>query len=147
VKLELKPNEKLSVMIVDDEEDIRETLRMFLEMMEIFTSIVEAEDGGDAMRKTENQKFDLIITDLMMPKVRGIQLIEKFKREEKKKAEPNPTPFIILSANVTGDEVTKAIHFGVKYVITKPCSADEFVNKVQEVLVKEKRSKIKVLKD
>jgi YesN/AraC family two-component response regulator len=147
VKLELKPNEKLSVMIVDDEEDIRETLRMFLEMMELFTSIVEAEDGGDALRKTENQKFDLIITDLMMPKVRGIQLIEKYKREEAKKPEVNPAAFIILSANVTGEEVTKAIHFGVKYVITKPCSADEFVDKVQEVLAKEKRSKVRILKD
>lgn len=147
MKLELRPNEKLSVMIVDDEPDIRETLRMFLDMMEIFTSVIEAEDGGDALRKCENQKFDLIITDLMMPKVRGIQLIEKFKREEQKRVDKNvTTPFIILSANVTGEEVQKAIHFGVKYVVTKPCTAEEFVAKVQEVLIKEKREKVKVLK-
>jgi YesN/AraC family two-component response regulator len=148
VRIELRPGQKLSVLVVDDEDDIRETLRMFLEMMEVFTFIVEASDGSDALRKTENQKFDLIVTDLMMPKVRGIQFIEKHRREEKKANENGPfTPFVILSANVTGEEVQKAIHFGVKHVITKPCSAEDFVKKIQEVLVKEVRSKIKVLKE
>ena len=148
MRIELRPGQKLSVLVVDDEDDIRETLRMFLEMMEVFTFIVEASDGGDALRKTENQKFDLIVTDLMMPKVRGIQFIEKHRREEKKTNENGPfTPFVILSANVTGEEVQKAIHFGVKHVITKPCSAEDFVKKIQEVLVKEVRSKIKVLKE
>ncbi len=78
MKIELRPNQKLSVLVVDDEADIRETLRMFLEMMEVFTFIVEAVDGSDGFKKAQNQQFDFIITDLMMPKVKGIEFIENY---------------------------------------------------------------------
>lgn len=147
MRIEPKLGEKLSILIVDDEEDIRGTLKMFLEMMEVFDFIVEAKDGSEAIRKCQNQKFDVIITDLLMPNIRGIEFIQNFKAQEKREKVENPTPILILSANITGDEVKKAIQFGIKYVITKPCSAEEFINKITEVLVKHKRNKIKILKD
>ena len=144
-QIEVKKGEKLSVMIVDDEEDIRETLRMFLEMLDIFSFIVEAKDGGDAYRKCQNQSFDLIITDLMMPLVKGIDFIQNYKIKEKRE-NLAPTPFIILSGNITGIEVKRALGLGVKYALTKPCSADDFMSKIKEVLAKDKRNKVKVLK-
>ena len=148
MKLELRPGEKLNALVVDDEDDIRETLKMFLQMMGIFTFIIEAKDGGDAYRKCQVQKFDLIITDLMMPVVKGIDFIRSYKAHEvREKMTENPTPIIILSANVTGAEVTKALKFGVKYVITKPCTAEQFIAKVTDVLIKHKRDKIKVIKE
>lgn len=148
MKLQLKPNERLNVLIVDDEDDIRETLRMFLEMMECFSFVIEAKDGADAYRKAQVQKFDLIITDLMMPIVKGIDFIRNYKAmEQRDRADEDKCPIIILSANVTSEEVQKAIAFGVKYVVTKPCTAEEFINKVTEVLLKHKRSKLRVLKD
>lgn len=146
MKIEPKLGEKISVLIVDDEDDIRETLKMFLEMMEVFGFIVEAKDGSEAIRKCQNQKFDIIITDLMMPNVRGIEFIQNFKAQEKREGVENPTPILILSANITGEEVQKAIHFGIKNVITKPCAAEEFINKITEVLIKYKRHKIKITK-
>lgn len=146
MKIELRPNQKLSVLVVDDEADIRETLRMFLEMMEVFTFVVEAVDGSDGFKKAQNQQFDFIITDLMMPKVKGIEFIENYNAYENSMKKERKTPFVILSANVTGDEVKRAIEMGVRYVITKPCTADQFIQKVQEVLIKHCREKIKVLK-
>lgn len=147
VRLEPKAGEKLSILVVDDEEDIRDTLKMFLEMMEVFDFVVDACDGSEATRKCQNQRFDLIVTDLLMPNVRGIEFIQNLKAQERREKTENPTPIIILSANVTGDEVKKAIHFGVKYVVTKPCTAEEFIGKVTDVLIKHKRSKIRILKD
>lgn len=147
MKIETKFGEKLSILVVDDEDDIRETLRMFLEMMEVFDFIVEAKDGSEAIRKCQNQKFDVVITDLMMPNVRGIEFIQNFKNQEKREKVENPTPVLILSANITGEEVKKAIQLGIKYVITKPCSAEEFINKITEVLVKFKKNKVKVVKE
>lgn len=142
----LREGQKLSVMIVDDEPEIVETLKMFLEMMNLFTFIVEANDGLEAFSKFQNQRFDLIITDLMMPKVKGIELIENIKTyEEVHKAQE--TPIIILSANITGENVTKAMEMGVKHALTKPCSTDSFTSKVQDVLVKHKREKLKITKD
>lgn len=146
MKYELRKNQKLSVLIVDDEEDIRDTLATFLDMMEIFSSIVQSPDGSDASLKLKNQTFDFIITDLMMPKVKGIELIERVKREDKVAKKEHPTPIMILSANVTGIEVKKALHFGVKYVMTKPCTAEQFMEKVEEVIRRELRHKVKLIK-
>lgn len=146
MKITLKPNEKLSVLIADDEADIRETLVAFLEMMDCFTFIIQAGDGAEAYTKYQNQHFDFVITDLMMPKVRGIELIQNIKRDCSRKKVPI-TPTMILSANVTGEEVKKAIHFGVKYVMTKPCTAEQFIDKVGEVIRKEFRSKVKITDD
>ncbi len=143
MKIALRPNEKLSVLVADDEEDIRETLVAFLEMMDCFTFIIQASDGSEALTKYQNQKFDFVITDLMMPKVRGIELIQSIKRDCTRKRVPF-TPTMILSANITGDEVKKAIGFGVKYAVTKPCTAEQFIEKVSEVIRKEFRDKVKI---
>lgn len=147
MRIARKLDEKLSILLVDDEEEIRGTLKMFLEMMEIFEFIVEASDGSEATRKCQNQSFDLIVTDLMMPNVRGIEFIQNFRAQEKRQRKEIATPIIILSANVTGEEVKKAIHFGIKNVVTKPCTAEEFIQKITEVLVKHCRNKIKVFKE
>jgi CheY-like chemotaxis protein len=144
MKIVPRANEKLSVLVVDDEADIRETLVAFLEMMDCFTFIIEAGDGAAAFVKYQNQHFDFLITDLMMPKVRGIELVQNIKRDCERKKTPL-IPTMILSANVTGDEVTKAIGIGVKYVMTKPCTADQFIDKVQEVIKKEFRHKVKII--
>lgn len=146
MKMELRPGQKLSVLVVDDEEDIRETLRMFLEMMELFTFIVEAVDGSDGFKKAQIQQFDLIITDLTMPKMKGIELISNYQAYENSLKREKKTPFIILSANVGAAEVKLAIEMGVRNVVTKPCTADAFVSKVQEVLKKNSREKLKITK-
>lgn len=146
MKYELSKNKKLSVLIVDDEEDIRDTLATFLEMMEIFTFIVQSSDGSDASLKLKNQPFDFIITDLMMPKVKGIELVERIQREDKSSKREFHTPIMILSANVTGIEVKKALELGVKYVMTKPCTAEQFVEKVEEVIRRDLRHKVKLIK-
>jgi len=146
MNISLRPGEKLSVLIADDEVDIRETLVAFLEMMDCFTFIIQAGDGAEAYIKYRNQDFDFVITDLMMPKVRGIELIQNMKRDCSKKKVPL-TPTVILSANVTGDEVQKAITLGVKYVMTKPCTAEQFIDKISEVIKKEFRSKIRITED
>lgn len=147
MKLKVRKGEKLNVLVVDDEADIRETLASFLEMMELFTHIVEAKDGSDASLRLKNQQFDFVITDLIMPKVKGIELIERVKREDKAARKEHPTPILILSGNITSEEVQKALHYGVKYVLTKPCTAENFINKVNHILSRELRHKVKVLKE
>ena len=142
----MKTGSKLSILLVDDEQDIRETLSAFLEMMGVFESIIEAFDGGDAIRKCKNQTFDMIITDLNMPNVKGIDFITHVRRDEKRLALKEKSAVIILSANVTGEEITKAVSFGITDIITKPCTAEEFISKVSEVLVKKKRNKIRIVK-
>ena len=143
MKIERLSTMKLSVLIVDDEDDIRETLRAYLEMTELFTSIIEAKDGADAFTKVQNQTFDLIILDLMMPKVTGLTFAENLARIEVNKQPKEKTSVIVLTGTITSEELSQAMKLGVKHILTKPCSAQDFALKVKEVLLKEKRHKIK----
>ena len=80
------------ILIADDEAEIREILAEALgEIPEVI--IMTASDGLDAFRKTRNQKFDLIITDFIMPKLSGSELISAF-REQVQNAQ---TPVIVVS--------------------------------------------------
>lgn len=143
-----KPNVNLNILVVDDEADVRETLVSFLEEMECFNMIIEAADGSEAFRKFQMQSFDIVITDLTMPKLRGLELIRSIQEvqiREKKKVNSDCS-ICVLSGNLTDIEVKKAIGYGVKHVLAKPCSYEDFVEKVQRILIKEHRSKIKVAK-
>lgn len=146
MNITVKPGEKLNVLVVDDEGEIRETLITFLESMDIFSTIIEASDGAEAMRKCQNQQFDVIITDLMMPKVRGVEFIINYRDFVRRNKIEEKSPIAILSANLTSAEVKKALSFGVKYLLAKPCSIEDFINKITEILVKERRDKLKVTK-
>ena len=143
MKFSLKHGHKLNALVVDDEDDIRETLMAFLEMLEIFTFIVEAKDGAEAIMKLKNQRFDLVVTDLSMPKIKGSELIEIINKEDI--VHKRKTPVILFSANLTGEEVKHAIQCGVKHILAKPCTANQFLEKVEEVLKKELTSKVNIL--
>lgn len=64
--------EKLNILVIDDEEEVRKlVVEMLNEFLQLPLSVLEAEDGQEALGKIRNQKFHLIITDLKMPKLDG----------------------------------------------------------------------------
>lgn len=140
--LATKSGEKVSVLVVEDETPIREALVEFLRYMDVFSHIIEAADGTEAIRKFRNQNFDMVVTDLVMPKSNGIELITAIKEHEKKNPNTPPCSIVILSGNLTDNEVKKAIQMGVKHALTKPCMSDEFIHKIQQVLIQEHSSKV-----
>lgn len=137
-----KPGEKINILVVEDEAPIREALVEFLKHMEIFNHIIEAGDGIEGIRKFRNQDFDLVVTDLLMPKSNGIELIKAIKDNEKNNPAGTQCSIIILSGHITDNEVKKAIQLGVKHAMTKPCYAEEFIKKIQQVLIQEHTRKI-----
>lgn len=143
MKVTPRMGEKLSVLVVDDEPEILELLHSFLEVMKCWDFIVQAKDGKEAIQKIQNQRFDLVITDLNMPRAGGLELIQTLFNQEKDK--PYQTPILVLSANITGDNLKTVSTMGVKYALTKPCSSNSFIEKVTMILKREKRQKIKVL--
>ncbi|MEA1971885.1 MAG: response regulator [Candidatus Cloacimonadota bacterium] len=66
------------ILVVDDEENIREIISEFLET--IGYDVVGAEDGSQAIRECGNKKFDLVITDIRMPNMNGLDLLKKLKK-------------------------------------------------------------------
>lgn len=130
-------NKKYSVLIIDDEQEIREPIVSFLECMECWQFIIQAADGHQAFIKAQRQKFDLIIADLQMPKWSGVDFIKHLRQLEK--GNDYTTPILFFSGNFTEEAIKIAMEFKVKYFLAKPFSGEKFLAKVEEIMKAEKK--------
>ncbi|WP_100010762.1 response regulator transcription factor [Lentibacillus sediminis] len=114
-----------TILIVDDEERIRRLLRMYLEREDYV--IEEAENGTEALQKSLNQDYDVILLDIMMPEMDGIEVSHELRKEK-------TTPIIMLTAK--GEEANRVQGFesGADDYIVKPFSPREVVLRVKAVL-------------
>jgi CheY-like chemotaxis protein len=122
---------KLSVLIIDDEQDIRDVCKLHLEELDMFDHFIMAKDGVDAATKLNNQKFDLIILDLNLPKKNGLSLIEQISDLTHHN---DMTSIILISGDVGKEILAQAIKLGLKHVILKPFDKDILQQKVQQVM-------------
>ncbi|ERI10056.1 response regulator transcription factor [Aneurinibacillus aneurinilyticus] len=118
-------NQQAKVLVVDDEERIRRLLRMYLEREDFI--IEEAEDGEKALDMALSNDYDVILLDLMLPGIDGIEVCTRL-REQK------ATPIIMLTAK--GEEVNRVQGFesGTDDYVVKPFSPREVVFRVKALL-------------
>lgn len=107
------------ILVVDDMAAIRTSLREIL--IEENHEVEEAKDGEEALRKLEQEHFDVAFCDVKMPKMDGIEVLEKVK-----KAGIN-TPFIIISAHGTKETALECIKRGAYFFIQKPFESIETI--------------------
>lgn len=114
------------ILIVEDDKDLNKTLEIFLrnEEFEISTCF----DGLEALSLLNQDKFDLILTDIMMPNLDGFSLAEKIRSKDK------VTPIIFMSAK--DDKISKQLGFKLEIddYITKPFDIDELVMRIKAIL-------------
>jgi DNA-binding response OmpR family regulator len=118
--------EKVSILLVEDEEKIRSALTDFLEFHNF--EVTEAADGLDAERAVAGRRFDLIMLDLMLPKISGEQLCFKWRNDGLQ------TPIIILTAKGQEKEKVAGLNLGADDYITKPFSLEELLTRINAVL-------------
>lgn len=113
---------KKLILVVDDEKDIREVIEIYLinEGFEVITAC----DGLEALEKLKNEAIDLIILDVMMPKLDGIRTCLKI-REEKK------MPIIMLSAKSEDSDKILGLNIGADDYVVKPFNPLELVARVK----------------
>lgn len=99
-------------MVVDDEENIREVLSNYLDSLGY--SVVTANDGQDALNKFETGAFDLIISDLLMPTIDGLELLKKIRTKDK------DVIFLMITGYPSIETAVEAIKKGAYDYITKP---------------------------
>ncbi|MCB2300816.1 response regulator transcription factor [Clostridium tagluense] len=116
---------KYNVLIADDEKDIIKVLRLFLEKEEI--NIYETYDGEMAYMFFQNHELDLIIVDIMMPRMNGYELIKKIRKEK-------DIPIVIISGKVQLDERILGLDLGAVDYIVKPFEPLEVVARVRAQL-------------
>src|SRR5699024_7629872 len=126
-------NEEKKLLVVDDEDRIRRLLRMYLEKENY--NIEEAADGAEALDKAINNEYDLILLDLMLPKMDGIEVAKQL-REEK------DTPIMMLTAK--GEELNRIQGFevGADDYIVKPFSPREVVLRVAAIIKRTESQKV-----
>ncbi|MDO9464904.1 MAG: sigma-54 dependent transcriptional regulator [bacterium] len=108
---------KASVLIVDDELKIRRILQIMLENENYKTE--QAKDGVEALKKMETVDFDLIITDMKMPNMNGIELLEQIQKRD------NTAPVIMMTAYGTIQTAVEAMKKGAYDYILKPFDLEE----------------------
>ena len=118
--------ERKSILIVEDEPKIRAGLRDFLEFHNF--SVTEAVDGLEAERVVSGRRFDLVLLDLMLPKISGEQLCLKWRQDGLN------TPVIMLTAKGQEKEKIVGLNLGADDYVTKPFSLEELLARIQAVL-------------
>ncbi|MBN2180879.1 MAG: response regulator transcription factor [Sedimentisphaerales bacterium] len=117
---------KIVILVVEDEKNIRTALVDFLEYHG-FDAVV-AEDGLEAERIVGERQFDLILLDLMLPKISGEQLCAKWRQEGLQ------TPILMLTAKGREKEKIAGLNLGADDYITKPFSLEELLARIKAVL-------------
>ena len=117
---------KAKILVVDDDKNIRRTITMALESLDYF--IQTAFDGKDAMMQLTKDEYDLIITDLKMPGMNGMELLQQAIAKY-----PN-IRIVLISAHGTVDNAVEAMKLGAVDFLQKPFTPKELRNLVYSVL-------------
>ncbi|MBI4425942.1 MAG: response regulator [Elusimicrobia bacterium] len=104
-----------NVLIVDDQANVRGIVRAFLETVH-GCAVVEATDGLDAVARLAAAEFDLVISDLVMPRMTGLELLGHIRRDRKRRA----LPVVLLTSQGDEKERRKAQALGVSAYLLKP---------------------------
>lgn len=123
---------RAKILVVDDEKHIVELLKYNLENNKYIVSV--AYDGLEALEKIKKEKFDLILLDLMLPKIHGIDLCKKLKNNK----ETSNIPIIMLTAKSSEMDKVTGLEIGADDYITKPFSVREVLARVKAVLRRSK---------
>jgi len=119
---------KKIIMVVDDNPDIITIVKTILEGRGY--TVFSASSGPELLTMLPNQKTDLIILDIMMPEMDGLEVLTRLKG----KTETSTIPVILLTAKVQYEDVLGGYKLGADYYITKPFTSTQLVNGINLLL-------------
>jgi len=124
--------EEKKVLIVDDDKNVVEILSLYLKKEKF--NVLTAKDGQEAIAKVEESNPDLVILDIMMPKLDGLEVVKTLRKD-------NEIPIILLSAK--GEEFDRilGLEIGADDYVTKPFSPREVLARVKVILKRVSKSK------
>jgi two-component system chemotaxis response regulator CheY len=118
-----------TALVVEDSPTMRQLIVFALRRINGLT-VIEADDGVDALRKLSTQKLDIILTDINMPIMDGLKLVKRVRSDDQLKA----IPIIIITTEGADEDRQRALALGANAYITKPIQAPQVIAKVKELL-------------
>lgn len=117
------------IMIVEDSPAMRGMLSSIIGQLD-GAEIIEVESGYDALRRLPRESVDLVVTDINMPDINGLELISFLRRNPKFKE----IPVIVVTSEGSDRDRTKALGLGANAYLTKPFEPDELLGFVKDLL-------------
>lgn len=124
------------ILIIEDEKNISSFVKMELEFEGYTTKVIE--DGKQGLDEAINKDYDLILLDLMLPSLNGIEICRRLKKEKN-------TPIIMLSAKDSVMDKVSGLQMGADDYVAKPFAIEELLARIQVVFRRENNSNSKIL--
>ncbi len=116
----------IRILLVEDEENIQEALKMNLELESY--EVVAVDNGLDAIKKFKEQRFNLVVLDIMLPEMDGLQVCEQIRLEN------HDTPILFLTAKDSAQDRVLGLKKGADDYLTKPFNLEEFLLRVKNLI-------------
>lgn len=123
----IAPGRQFQILIVEDDEELLDYLGLLLQ--DLYT-VYSASNVAQALKTLDNQRIDMIISDLNMPVLNGFDLLNEVRQRHQ-----NLVPFLFLTAITEKTELMKALLLGVDAYMTKPFENDELLVRINNMLV------------
>jgi len=124
----MDPNYRKKILVVDDEVALVEILKMRLEVKGY--EVITAYDGPEALEKSRSESPDLILLDLMLPKLDGYRVCKMLKFDEKYQ----DIPIIMLTALAQESDKKLGLEIGADLYMTKPFESDQLMAAIEKLL-------------
>lgn len=116
----------IRILLVEDEESLRYTLKLNLELENY--EVVDTDNGKDALRLVQGQHFDLLILDVMLPEVDGLQVAEQIRLTNRE------VPILMLTAKDAATDRVAGLRKGADDYVTKPYVLEELLLRIQNLI-------------
>lgn len=116
------------ILLVEDEKNIVLGVSICLKSAGLHVDV--ADDGADALKKIEAEKPDLVLLDLVMPRLNGLDALQAMKENDTMK----DIPVIVLSARAQEEDIQRAMELGAADYMAKPFRPDELLTVIERVL-------------
>jgi len=131
----MKENRKASILIVEDEENLQEALKLNLELEHYEVSC--ASDRLEALKKINQEYYDLIILDIMLPEADGISVVENIRLKNL------DVPVLMLSARSSSADRVMGLKKGADDYLTKPFNLEELLLRVDKLIEKNRKLQVR----
>ncbi|WP_276876841.1 response regulator transcription factor [Anaerococcus hydrogenalis] len=116
---------KIKILLIEDEKGISKIMKSYLEKEDY--KVFQAFDGKEGLEIFENEDIDLVLLDLMIPKISGEDLIKEIRNKSN-------VPVIMVTAKVSEDDIVNGLKLGADDYVTKPFSPKELMQRIKTVL-------------